>query len=1108
MRILALRLENLASLPGPLELDFTAAPLRDAGLFAITGPTGAGKSTLLDALCLALYGSTPRLRQAPTRDSQIDDTPDATLTTSDPRTLLRRGTATGFAEVDFVGRDGRRYRARWAVRRAREKVGGKLQKAEQSLRDLDDDRLLTTQKREFERLLPECLGLTFDQFTRAVLLAQSEFAAFLQADDNERSDLLERLTGTAEYSAISMAAYRRASEARKTVAALEARLADDRPAEPEARAELEQAAEATRQALTDLQAQAASLQARRRWHDDDARLHEAYRQGLAQQQDAEADWQALSEARADREWRRLIAPRRHALRRRAELPDEIAALETSHAETLQAREAAGAEQQAAETARTQAEQALSAAAKDRRRAEPELRKARDEAQQLATREKQLADLEAARTRQQAEATRLAREHHTASEAQQARQRQRDDWQATLTRWVGTHSGLDDARRTAQQDHDQAAHRHLALGELASRWQALGHSQQTLARLAGQADADQARRDRLLAEGKCARQRLERAQAHLDSVSALIERSRAARSDSVVRLREALEEGAPCPVCGGLDHPWQEHPPATPEAAQIEAQEAEEARQLDEARHARDAAQQQRDELLGEYRAVEAALTRHRQDREAAERQRDTARQALEAHPLQAELAAVSEPERTAWLQAEREHSDTRRRRARQRLDELARAESELAPLEQALQEGRVALARLEAETSGVDRELAELNEQLPLLRQQRDALARRLAARLGEHASPDAWQQRLDTAQERARQARDDAQARLHKAQHEHQRLAQQAEHEQHQLDQRRNEQQALARELADWRKAHPELGDATLARLLHQSDDDARHEEQRIDAADQARQRAAATLAERHDALLRHRRDQGLIEGKSEESNEDDGDEALLDDAVAKELHRRRKALEETQAELAPRLDEAQRARDEAAFALSDDDRKRERRKAGQAELEVAQAEVRRWGRISELIGSADGKAFRRIAQAYNLEQLLEHANAHLAGLSRRYRLVRGGSPLGLLVEDHDMGDERRSVHSLSGGETFLVSLALALGLASMASGELVIESLFIDEGFGSLDPQSLALAMEALDGLQALGRRVGVISHVQEMHERIPVQIQVEPLGNGTSRARLVSA
>ena len=673
--------------------------------------------------------------------------------------------------------------------------------------------------------------------------------------------------------------------------------------------------------------------------------------------------------------------------------------------------------------------------------------------------------------------------------------------------MGTHPRLDAARQAAQQIHDQAAQRHLALGELASRWQEFGRAEQALSQLTRRLGDDESRKNRLLTEGQSARQALDRAQAHLDSVGALIDRSRAVRSESVARLREALAEGEPCPVCGGHDHPWRQHPPATPEATQLEAQETEEARQLDTAREARDAAQRRRDELVGEYRAVEAALARHRQDREAAERQRDAAREALEAHPLQRELAAIEASERDAWLEAEREASETRRREARERLDELARAEAELAPLEQALQEGHVALARLEAEKRHADTALAELDERLPPLREERELLSRRLAARLGEHASPDAWQQHLDARQEQARQARDAAQARWHTAQQEQQRLAQRVEHEAERLEGLRRERDTLARELADWRAAHPELTDATLTRLLAQSDEAARDEERQVEAADQARQRAAATLAERRDALLRHRRDQGLIEETEQENQEDDRDEALLGDTVAEALRRRREALEEAEAELTPRLEEAQRARDEAAFALSDDDRRRERRKAGQTELEAAQAEFRRWGQINELIGSADGKAFRRIAQAYNLEQLLEHANAHLSGLSRRYRLVRGGSPLGLLVVDVDMGDERRSVHSLSGGETFLVSLALALGLASMASGELTIESLFIDEGFGSLDPQSLALAMEALDGLQALGRRVGVISHVQEMHERIPVQIQVEPLGNGTSRAKLVS-
>jgi exonuclease SbcC len=184
-----------------------------------------------------------------------------------------------------------------------------------------------------------------------------------------------------------------------------------------------------------------------------------------------------------------------------------------------------------------------------------------------------------------------------------------------------------------------------------------------------------------------------------------------------------------------------------------------------------------------------------------------------------------------------------------------------------------------------------------------------------------------------------------------------------------------------------------------------------------------------------------------------------------------------------------------------TEDQRRQNANQALTQQIADAYAEYQRWARLSALIGSATGDTFRKIAQAYNLDLLVHHANVQLRQLVRRYRLKRGGSMLGLLVMDTEMGDELRSVHSLSGGETFLVSLALALGLASMASSTLKIESLFIDEGFGSLDPESLQLAMDALDGLQAQGRKVAVISHVQEMHERIPVQIQVHRQGNGLS-------
>ncbi|WP_136247827.1 AAA family ATPase [Halomonas borealis] len=1100
MKILALRLANLASIPGPLELDFTAPPLSDAGLFAITGPTGAGKSTLLDALCLALYGGTPRLRQAPGREAPLPDVGDATLNTADPRTLLRRGTASGHAEVDFLGRDGRRYRARWAVRRAREKADGRLQAVDQSLRDLDDDRLLTNQKREFDRLLPECLGLTFEQFTRAVLLAQSEFAAFLKADDNERSDLLERLTGTTEYSAISMAAYRRASEARKAVEKIEARLADDPPAEPEARAELERTAEATQRALTDLQRQEATLQAERRWHDDDARLRDTFQRGQADQQTAEQAWQALAPAREDQTWRRVILPQRHRLARQAELPGDIQALETHQEATQRAlTDADSAREQAHQTSEA-AERTLREASDARREAEPALREAREQAQRLATQGQQLAELERTHEERHRRSAALAEQRRQADDAHDQRREQRDRWHAALERLIGEHGDLELARQSAQQAHDEAARRRLGLGELHARWQTACRTEQTHHALKTRLADDQQRLEALLTQGQAARQRLDDAERHLTSVQAFVERNRAVRSESVIHLREGLIDGEPCPVCGGLEHPWRQRPPASPEATQLAAQQAEEEHQLAQAQDQRDQAYQQRYDIEGEYRALKASVAQQREDLGNAERQRNEAQQALDAHPLCQELAAIAAEEREAWLGHRQQASEAQQAEHGRLLDELARAEAELAPLNRSLHQDEIELARLGSQQAELEQELAGLAERLPPLRQARDALATDLATRLGEHASPDAWQQHLDARQQAAASARDAALARHHEAQAAHQRLAQQATHEAERLEAMSRERDTLEAELTEWRRAHPELNDATLARLLAQPDDEAEGQRQQLESAEQARHQAAATLDERRLALLDHRREQGLVAA-------DDSEPALLEAGAEAEITRRHEALAGEREALTPRLETAQQVRDAADHALRDDERRRQRQQAGQAEREAARAEHRRWGRIGELIGSADGKAFRRIAQAYNLEQLLEHANLHLSGLSRRYRLVRGGSELGLLVVDHDMGDEQRSVHSLSGGETFLVSLALALGLASMASGELIIESLFIDEGFGSLDPQSLALAMEALDGLQALGRRVGVISHVQEMHERIPVQIRVEPLGNGTSQARLVN-
>ena len=196
MRILAIRGENLASLEA-IDVNFERDPLGRAGLFAICGPTGAGKTTILDALCVALFDRTPRLGgRSNVLVGHLEQPREDRLAATDVRGLLRRGSPAGFAEVDFIGRDTRRYRARWDVWRARRRPYGRLQPQAVSLEDLASGKNLGGTKSETLAAIESRLGLSFEQFRRSALLAQGEFAAFLRAGERDRGELLERMTGT------------------------------------------------------------------------------------------------------------------------------------------------------------------------------------------------------------------------------------------------------------------------------------------------------------------------------------------------------------------------------------------------------------------------------------------------------------------------------------------------------------------------------------------------------------------------------------------------------------------------------------------------------------------------------------------------------------------------------------------------------------------------------------------------------------------------------------------------------------------------------------------------------------------------------------------------
>ncbi|WP_372424844.1 AAA family ATPase [Salinarimonas chemoclinalis] len=361
MRILAIRGENLASLAEPFEIDFGAAPLAAAGLFAITGETGAGKSTLLDALCLALYDEFPRVK-AEGANEQIPDGENPPLSATDPRTILRRGAGRGFAEVDFAARDGAVYRVRCELNRARGKATGALQKRGRALWKLVPEGGLDAVasgvvpvRQEVERLT----DLTCDQFRRTVLLAQGDFDAFLRADARERAELLEKITGTEIYATLSRRAFEHWRETKTALEALEARRAGIGLLAPEDRAahEAEIAALVLRKAEETAAREAVEAGLRR--HETIATAtakRDAAAAALAERREAA---EALTPERARQAALERAEPLRGTFEREREAAQRLSTLCEAAAETVGGHESAAA---ALVAARIRAEEAQAARA--------------------------------------------------------------------------------------------------------------------------------------------------------------------------------------------------------------------------------------------------------------------------------------------------------------------------------------------------------------------------------------------------------------------------------------------------------------------------------------------------------------------------------------------------------------------------------------------------------------------------------------------------------------------------------------------------------------------------------------------------------------------------
>ncbi len=949
MKILAIRLKNLTSIEGTVEVDFMAEPLHSAGIFAISGPTGAGKSTLLDALCLALYDKAPRFATS-VENVNLADVGDNQINQSDVRNLLRRGTSDGYAEVDFLGIDGRRYRSRWSVRRTRNKINGSLQPQTLEVKELDTEKEFQGTKKELLIQLVELVGLTYEQFTRTVLLAQNDFATFLKSKGAAKAELLEKLTGTGVYSRISQEVYARNKAAQEEVTLIQNRmnvielmpeeellaLQKEKELSTEKRAAgIKLLAEQNEQlnVVRSLKIQEELCKKKQQEEQEEQAREKVLQGALTSQEEGLVHFKAQWEA---------IQP---DLKKARQLDVQIQSQQSSYIQSQQILQAA-----------------------NRQVAEQE-QKMRVAAEQLQVSYSSLNRLLS---------------HVGIEEALQLEQVEEILRQEESKLVAATSTNEERLLRLNSFGYPLLAEEQVKLQKELTR-------QQNIRQLTETQTKAKTEIERLEKEvANCLKQLTEQETA-LKVTQRLYENARMAVGKDVKALRRQLQEGEACPVCGSTAHPYHQEQEVVDTLFRSIEQEYNVASTNYQQMNNRSIALQ-RD--LAHQKTVDGQI---------AEQLAALYKAGIEAgneEQIQRRLAELAERIlEYRNLYAEWQRGDEETKKIRTHCEALRENVSLCRLAMQKVSSAKEQLVILQNAASAELKRFEVIEKALNVLRQERSQLLKGKSADEAE-AAVAKREKELNLALEKARKEVEAVHNRLSGLQGEMKQIA-----------------LAIGELQEQYKKIEsPEL----LPEIIK------KQQEENLNI-----ERALSTMEAR---LLQQAKNKLTVE------------------QIAKEL-----AEKQTVAE--------------------------------------------RWAKLNKLIGSADGAKFKVIAQSYTLNLLLLHANQHLSYLSKRYKLQQVPDTLALQVIDCDMCDEIRTVYSLSGGESFLISLALALGLSSLSSNNLKVESLFIDEGFGSLDAESLRTAMEALEQLQMQGRKIGVISHVQEMSERISVQVQVHKKVNGKS-------